>query len=260
MAVKLKFLREDLKVKAPYLLVGFPGIAYVAKVAIDYLVEKLKAERFAEAYSHAFPSFVIVRDDGVIEPLKVELFFCNSSGKDLILVTGNTQPVTPEGQHELVDTIMSEVLKRYGVLKVYAMAAYVVERRAGEPKVYIAATDEKVLSELKGRAAIPMPGGSISGANGIILSYAKSMGVQGACLLSETEAYASYYGYVADVKAAEALLRVITDIIGISIDMTDIEARAREFEESLRKFKEAEEKALKELQERAWHRGPTYIR
>ncbi|RLE50060.1 MAG: hypothetical protein DRJ31_02705 [Candidatus Methanomethylicota archaeon] len=258
MSVKFKFIR-DVRANKPYMLVGFPGIAYVAKVAADYLIEKLDAELFAEVYSHAFPSFVIVRDNGIIEPLKVELYYSNSDGKDIILVTGNTQPATPEGQHELVDAIVNEVFKRYSISKVYAMAAYVVERRVGEPKVYGAVTDSSILKSLEKYGVIPMSGGSISGANGIILSYAKALEIPGACLLSETEAY-TYYGYVADVKAAEALLKVVTSIVGISIDMADIEARAKEFEEMLRRFKEAEEKALKELQERTWYRGPTYIR
>lgn len=259
MVVKFKFIRE-LDVKNPCLITGFPGIAYVAKIAVDYLVEKLNAKLFAEVYSHHFPSFVIVRDNGIIEPLKVELYSSNFNGKQIILITGNTQPITPEGQHELIDEMLKEIVKRCTVKRIYAMAAYIVEERTGEPKVYSVATSDDLSNELKDYGVTPMAEGSITGANGIILSYAKMMGIDGVCLLSETGAYTAYYGYVADVKASESLLKVLTRILGLDIDMADIESKAREFEEIFKRIKAAEEKALRELYEKVWFKGPSYIR
>ncbi|MEM1546194.1 MAG: PAC2 family protein [Candidatus Methanomethylicia archaeon] len=259
MVVKFRFLGE-LNVKNPYLIVGFPGIAYVAKIAVDYLIEKLNAKLFAEVYSHHFPSFVIVRDNGVIEPLKIEVYSSSLNDKQIVLVTGNTQPITPEGQHELIDVLLGEITKRCIVRRIYAMAAYVVEKRIGEPKVYGVVTSSNLSNELKYYGVIPMSEGSISGANGIVLGYAKMMGIDGVCLLGETGSYTAYYGYVADVKASESLLKVLTRILGLEIDMTDIESRAREFEEVFKKIKDAEEKALRELYEKTWFKGPSYIR
>ncbi|MEM2510781.1 MAG: PAC2 family protein, partial [Candidatus Methanomethylicia archaeon] len=178
MVVKFRFLGE-LNVKNPYLIVGFPGIAYVAKIAVDYLIEKLNAKLFAEVYSHHFPSFVIVRDNGVIEPLKIEVYSSSLNDKQIVLVTGNTQPITPEGQHELIDVLLGEITKRCIVRRIYAMAAYVVEKRIGEPKVYGVVTSSNLSNELKYYGVIPMSEGSISGANGIVLGYAKMMGIDG---------------------------------------------------------------------------------
>jgi|YelNatPaOPRAMG01_1025707.scaffolds.fasta_scaffold45152_3 uncharacterized protein (TIGR00162 family) len=259
MVVKFRFVGE-LNVKNPYLIIGFPGIAYVAKIAVDYLIEKLNAKLFAEVYSHHFPSFVIVRDNGVVEPLKVELYSSILNDKQIILVTGNTQPITPEGQHELIDALLGEITRRCSVRRIYAMAAYVVEKRMGEPRVYGVVTSSSLSDELKDYGVIPMSEGSITGSNGIVLGYAKIMGIDGVCLLGETGAYTTYYGYIADVKASESLLKVLNRILGLEIDMTDIESRAKEFEEVFKKIKDAEEKALRELHERAWFKGPSYIR
>jgi uncharacterized protein (TIGR00162 family) len=255
--VRFRFVR-DVRLDRPCMLVGFPGIGYVAKVALDYLVEKLGAEVFAEVYSHAFPSFVVVRDDGVVEPLKVELYYSCCEGGSFILVTGNAQPITPEGQNELVDAIVAEICGRYRISRIFAMAAYVVEGRTGEPRVYVAATDASTLNAFAKQGIMPMNGGCITGANGIILSYAKALGIPAACLLSETLAY-TYYGYLADVKAAEALVKAITSITGLSIDMSDIEAKAKRFEEMLKRLKEAEESVLRETREKTWRRDLTYI-
>ncbi|MCS7120004.1 MAG: PAC2 family protein [Nitrososphaerota archaeon] len=258
MAIKFKFLK-DLKADKPCVIAGFPGIGYVAKIALDYLAEKLRADVYAEVYSHAFPPFIIVRENGVIEPLKVDLLYSSLDGKDFLLITGNAQPATPEGQHELIDALISEISGRYRVTRVFAMAAYVVENRVGEPNIYGAATDSATMDLLKTHGVKPMTEGSISGANGIILSYAKAIGVPAACLLSETPAY-TYYGQFADAKAAEALLKVITSILGVSIDMTDIEEKARGSEEILRRLSRlAEERFIKEVPQKTFTGDLTYI-
>ncbi|MCQ5341229.1 MAG: PAC2 family protein [Candidatus Methanomethylicia archaeon] len=252
MSIRIKFLK-DVKIENPYLIVGFPGIGYVAKFALDYIIEKIKAEKFAEIYSYSFPSFIIVKSNGLAEPIRTELFYSNN----FIFVTGNAQPITPEGQHELSDFIISELMKKYRISMIYAMAAYVVEGRSEEPKVYGVVTDPMLMEFLKKYGVSPMNGGSISGANGIILTYAKEMGIPAVCLLSETLPYT--YGYYADVKAAKALVEVITSITGIKIDMTDIEEKAKGFEIALRKFKEAEETTIKEEREKEWKKDLTYL-
>jgi len=252
MSIRIKIFKEP-KVNNPYVIVGFPGIGYVAKIALDYIVEKLKAEKFAEIYSYSFPSFIIVKNDGTIDPIRVELY---NSG-NFIFVTANAQPATPEGQHELTDFIVREILKRYGISKIYAMAAYVVEGRIGEPKIYGAVTDIQIMKDLESFGIIPMSGGSISGANGIILTYAKENEIPAACLLSETLAYT--YGYFADVKAAEALVKMITIITGIKIDLVDIEEKAKNFENMIRKFREAEEKTAREERGKTWKGDLTYL-
>ncbi|MCX8169647.1 MAG: PAC2 family protein, partial [Candidatus Methanomethyliaceae archaeon] len=137
----------------------------------------------------------------------VELY----NSDNFVFITGNAQPATPEGQHELTDFIVKELQRKYGISKIYAMAAYVVEGRVGEPKIYGAVTDLSLMKALEGFGVIPMSGGSISGANGIILTYAKEYEIPAACLLSETLAYT--YGYFADVKAAEALVKVIQQLL-----------------------------------------------
>lgn len=252
MTIRIKILK-DLKLSNPYVIVGFPGIGYVAKIALDYIVEKLKAEKFAEIYSYSFPSFLIVKHDGMVDPIRVELYNSNN----FVFITGNAQPATPEGQHELTDFIVKELHRRYGISKIYAMAAYVVESRVGEPKIYGAVTDLHLMKTLEGFGVIPMNGGSISGANGIILTYAKEYEIPAACLLSETLAYT--YGYFADVKAAEALVKMITTITGIKIDLVDIEEKAKSFENMIRRFKEAEDRTVKEERGRTWKGDLTYL-
>ena len=79
MNVKITFTKK-VKLKEPYLLCGLPGIGQVGKVTIDYLITELKAILFGEIYSHFFPSYVLINQNGIVELMKNELYFWKNNG------------------------------------------------------------------------------------------------------------------------------------------------------------------------------------
>ena len=73
MKVKISFLKEP-KLREPYLISGLPGISSIGKFSTDYLIRELKAELFGEVYSQFFPSYVLIKKDGIVELMKNELY------------------------------------------------------------------------------------------------------------------------------------------------------------------------------------------
>ncbi|UCH01447.1 MAG: PAC2 family protein, partial [Candidatus Bathyarchaeota archaeon] len=73
MQVNIKLLK-DLKPKKSILICGLPGIAYVGKLSVDYLMRELEAELIGEIYSQFFSPYVLIKNDGVVELLKNELY------------------------------------------------------------------------------------------------------------------------------------------------------------------------------------------
>jgi proteasome assembly chaperone (PAC2) family protein len=69
-----------------------------------------------------------------------------------------------------------------------------------------------------------MDGGSITGMNGLIIGIAKLRGLEGTCLLGETS------GYLVDAKASKAILESLLSLIGIKVDMSKLEKRAKDTE------------------------------
>ena len=69
-----------------------------------------------------------------------------------------------------------------------------------------------------------MDGGSITGMNGLIIGVAKLRGMKGTCLLGETS------GYVVDAKASKSILEALLPMMGVKIDMTSLEKRAKDTE------------------------------
>ncbi len=224
MQTSKKYLKRP-KLKRPVLVAGLPGIANIGKLAVEYLIHKLAAQKFLELYSEYFPEWVI-QDEGSIKPLKVDFFHCRPSElkHDLIFVTADAQAATPMGQYMLTGEIL-EIAANYGVTTVGTMAAYVTS--PGETRrspVVGAASDQdeaKVLSEI---GVELLDNGTIVGMNGILPGMAAMQEMKGFCLLGTTE------GGLIDANAATAVLKALSSMLNFKIDIKDLEQHANKLQ------------------------------
>src|SRR5256714_6676920 len=109
------------KLEDPIFIEGLPGIGNVGKLAAEHLKDELKAVKFAEIFSKYFPPQVLVQDDGQVKLVNNEMHFVKrGAGRDLVLLTGDYQGLTPEGQYELSDFILPE-LKKLGVRRIFTL-------------------------------------------------------------------------------------------------------------------------------------------
>ncbi len=80
------------------------------------------------------------------------------------------------------------------------------------------------------------PGGGLIGASGLFLGLGRLYDMHGVCLMGETS------GYFVDPRSAEAVLRVLTKILAIEVDFSDLEAKAKEIDRIAQKIHEAEQR------------------
>ena len=84
MDMKVKFnLFKEIKPKESILVSGLPGIAYIGKLSVDYLIKELGAEIIGEVYSQFFPPYVLITNDGLVELLRNEIYYVNVDKKDI---------------------------------------------------------------------------------------------------------------------------------------------------------------------------------
>lgn len=239
MNTEIKILKKP-ALKEPKLIGGLPGSGYVAKLVIDHLVKEMNAELFAEVYSYSFPPQILVKEDGTIELMKNELYFSKTKANgDLIILGGNAQAVSPEGQYELSERVL-DFAKELGVKTVYMTAAYITGEHVKKTKIYGTATDSTSLREMEKHGVTIMNEGSITGSNGLLFGLAKPKGITGICLLGETS------GYIVDARAAQAVLEVLSKMLNIQVDMTALENRAKETEKLIKKVEEMERRAMEQ--------------
>lgn len=250
MDMKVKFnLVKEIKPKESILVSGLPGIAYIGKLSVDYLIKELEAEIIGEVYSQFFPPYVLITNDGLVELLRNEIHYVNVDKKDIFFFTGNTQAASPEGQYILADEVLSKLVD-FNVKRVYSIAAFLTDRHFENPRVFGTATNQKLIKEIKEYGVIPMDKGMISGTNGLIFGLAGIKKLEGVCLLGETLGYRTATGqYLADSKAVRTVLEVLTDILGIKVDMEPLDRETERMDELITRMAEIEGRVRRETKE-----------
>jgi uncharacterized protein len=257
MNVEIKIIKEFTPNQL-ILICGLPGAAYIGKIAVDYLVQQLKAEPIGEVYSKHFPPYVVIRDDGLVELLRNDLhLFKDEGGRTIIFLTGNSQAYSPEGQYEIADSVLDWAISN-GVQRVYSVAAYVTEKPFDNPSVYCTATSQSLMAEAKTKGAQFLDHGIIGGENGIITGLAKKKNVEAACFLAETHGYQTPTGeYVIDPRAAKAAVNVLTAMLNLKVDMDPMEKQVVQMDEAVAKLVEIERKVREEITGSA--KKPSYV-
>ena len=219
MPARLNYLKRP-KLKRPVFVAGLPGIAHIGKLAVEYLIHKLRAKKFAELYSEHFPEWV-VRDDGSVKTLKVDLSYCKPDGlkRDLLLATADAQAASPAGQYRLTGEIL-DVAAQHGAGTVVTMAAYVLSPNEARAKVVGAASDIDTVKLLGERGVELLDSGMIVGMNGLLPGLAAARGMHGFCLLGATR------GGLLDVGATESVLRALSEVLGFKLDLEELRKHA----------------------------------
>jgi uncharacterized protein (TIGR00162 family) len=229
----------------PVLIEGLPGIGNVGKMTVEYMVEKLKAKKFAEIYSDNFPYHVFINKKSVVELPKNELYFFKGKKQDLVFLTGDFQSMTPQGHYELTDAVL-KFLKDLGVKMMITVGGFGVEGIPKEPRVLGAVTEEHIAEEFKEFGVSFEDGervGMIVGASGLFLGLGKLQGLDGICLMGETFARPMF----TDARASKSVLEILSRYFGIELDMNDMNKKAKELDKAITKAKELEEQMAKKL-------------
>ncbi len=224
------------RLNSPILIGGLPGIGNIGKIAAEYLIDKLKMEKMADLYSQYLPPQVFIGDDGLTHLVKNSIYYKKLTGKsDLMILVGDFQGTTQEGQYELSYMVL-ELAKKFNVSAVYTLGGYSTGKISETPRVLGAVTDLSLQNTLEdGGVVFPKgePGGGIVGSAGLMLGLGKELfEINGACLMGETS------GYFADPKGAREVIKVLSKLLGIEIDLNDIEERSKQIEEITEKMQE----------------------
>jgi len=212
------------RAKDPVLVCGLPGSGYVGKLGADHMISTFKAKKIAEYRCDSFPPQVSVKDDGIAEPLKAELYLAKTGrAHDIFIMTADAQPATSEGEYELSEEVIT-FAKGHGVKAVYTLAAYITGSFSKEARVFASGTSRELLGAMSEAGATLMKEGGITGMNGLIIGVAAIHGLSGGCLLGETS------GYVLDAGASKVVLEVLAKLIDVPIDTTSLKEKAEETE------------------------------
>jgi uncharacterized protein len=232
---------EEIELNNPIFLEALPGIGHAGKLAADHMIDELEATKFAEVYSHHFPPQVFVDEDGLVENMMNEFYYLKSLGennRDYIILVGNSQALSPEGQYQLSGDVL-DFVEKYGVKEMYTLGGLATGHPIEKSRVFGAATDIEIIETLKELdIEIRSADGGIVGASGLLLGLAMLRNIKGACLMGETP------GYFIDAEAAEAILEKLAILLNIEINTEKLDERAEETRKMISKAQKMEQEMV----------------
>jgi hypothetical protein len=232
---------NKIKLNAPILVEGLPGIGFVANISTTHLIEGLKAEKFGELASPYFQDLAITAEDGAFRHPTNEFYYWQSpkGDRDLIILHGNTQALTVYGQYELCGKILS-LAQEMSCKLIISIGGLKKERVPHPPRLYCTATDSDALSEIRSYG-LDVIQGHIYGVAGLLMGLARLRGMKGFCILAET------LGTYPDTAAAKAVLELLNNVLGLEVNLERLEEAAEETSRALSSFGLVETKREREF-------------
>lgn len=227
------------KLRNPILIEGLPGIGNVGKVAVDFIIDELKAEPLYSLFSHTLPHSVFVNEDNLVELPTIEIFYKQRKGKrDLLFLTGDVQPIDEVSSYEFCEKIL-DLLREFGGTELITTGGIGLQEVPAEPKVYATGNNKSFIKEFTSgtdvNSKIHGVVGPIVGATGILVGLAARHDLRAIALLVETFGHPLYLG----VKGAQRLLEVLTKKLDLNINAKRLEKEVTKLEaETIKRTKD----------------------
>jgi proteasome assembly chaperone (PAC2) family protein len=251
-----KLLKEP-KAKECDLFASWPGIGNVSLIIAKYLRDKLKAEEIGviEPFDFYSPIGVMVKNNIVEAPQFPEskFYYWHNPATDrgLLMFIGDEQPGTKG--YELANCVL-DVGKKLRINRVFTCAAAIARIHHTEtPRVWGAGTNPALIEKLKKYDIVLRGDIQIAGLNGLFLGVAKERNIDGICLLGEVPMYTTR---IPNPKAALAILRIMSKMMKIDIDLDELATVARQTDEEMKKLAaEAMEEFITSYTKTVWPPG-----
>lgn len=230
-------LYTEPELNSPSMIAAWPGIGHVSMLVANYLEKKLAFEPLGAIEASYFfdPIGVMARNNVVESPQfpQSQFYYHKSEGgdKDLILFIGDDQP-SAKG-YELATCVL-ELGLRFRVKRVFTLAAALTSiHHSEQPNVWGVASNQQLIEFLEEYDLVQRGNLQIAGLNGLLLGVAKERDVDAVCLLGEVPMYATR---IQNPMAALAVLEVLTRILDIEIDTTDLARLAGETRDRMKQI------------------------
>lgn len=242
MKTKINVLK-DVDLEDAIFIEGLPGIGNVGRVSVGYLIDQLDAEKIAEITSPYFLPLVVLDENSEAHMLKNSIYHCErKDGKDLLLLTGDTQSVSGEGHYEICQKVI-DFAKENKVSEIITIGGFSTDNEPDKPRVLGAVTDKELIKEYEDydiEFDEDKPVGTVVGSTGLLLGMAKDNDIKGLTLMGETMGFP----LVTDPKAADSVLNNLVDILDLDVDLGKLEDAVEEMEQQIKKTEKIHRKMV----------------
>jgi len=233
------------KLRNPILIEGLPGIGNVGKVAVDFIIEEVKAKKLFTITSHSLPHSVFVTEDNLVELPKIEVYYKIRKDKkqDLLFLSGDIQPTNEESSYEFAEAIL-DMLHDFNGKELITVGGIGLANVPEDPNVFCTGTSREIVDKYKKGTKLKddLYGivGPIVGVTGLLIGLSQEREMKGICLLAETYGHPLYLGMKGSQKILEALnkkLQLKLNLKGLGKEIQEVEEEIMKRTEQLSNIK-----------------------
>ena len=221
---------NKVNVKNPILIEGLPGIGNVGKIAVDFIIDSLKAKKVFEITSYNFPHCVFVNEDNLVELPTIEIFHKKVGGKDFLFLAGDIQPLNERSCYEFCDNIL-DLFEQVKGKEIITLGGVALDRIPKQARVYCTGTNPKIIKRYQTNVVNNIYGviGPIIGVSGLLTGLAKRRNLDAVTILAETFGHPTYLG----VKSAKEILKVLNNKLGLHLNIELLDKEVSEIEKEI---------------------------
>ena len=183
--------------KNPILIEGLPGVGNVGKIAVEYLIDALKAKKLYEMRSNEMPHYVFVNENNLIELPSVDIYSASIKGKNFLLLSGDVQPTTEKSCHSFCNTLIEAFEKTKGA-EIITLGGIALQEVPENPNMYFTANSKQMLKKYsqskKTKRQLHEFIGPIVGVTGLLPGLASRKKIPAVTMLVETSEIPGYIG------------------------------------------------------------------
>jgi hypothetical protein len=223
-AWKIEQLSKRPRLRKPILIEGLPGIGNVGKVAVDFIIDELKAKKIYRFKSHSLPHSVFVNENNLVELPSIEMYYKKFKNKknDLLLLAGDVQPIDEVSCYDFSDRIL-ELLKEFNGKEAITLGGIGLHTIPKKPKVYCTANSKEIINRysngVKFTTNLYGVVGPIVGVSGLLVGLATEKKLDAISFLAETFGHPMYLG----VKGAREILKILNKKLSLNLNLPDLD-------------------------------------
>ena len=225
---------------ADVLITGLPGIGNIGKIAVDFMIDELKAKKVYEFFSHSMPHSVFVNEDNLVDLPKIELY----NYKKILFLAGDVQPTDEPSCYAFCEKILDIFEKRKGK-EIITLGGIGLRKIPKTPQIYCTGNDEKIIKKYKKGVKLNPEVfgvvGPIMGVAGLLLGLAKKRNIPAISMLAETFAHPAYVG----LRGSKSILEILDKKLELKLDLKNLDKEIDTIEEQVKHGKTLSPEKLK---------------
>jgi uncharacterized protein len=225
---------EKVKVKSPVLVEGLPGIGNVGKIAVDFIIELVKAKKICSFYSNSLPPSVFVNEDNLVELPLIDIYYKKGKFHDILFLTGDIQPITEESCYSFSEKVL-DVFQDLGGSDIVTLGGIGLKQNPKEPRLFCTGNSkdavDRFVKDTKVSRNIHGIVGPIVGVSGVLVGLASRRKIPAVVLLAETYGHPLYLG----TDSAREIMKVLRHKLQLDVSVQDFDREVKVLEDELNK-------------------------